>query len=69
HKKAIIAICKMLLTAIWNVLSKVEPYDPTGYFVESQMSIRTSKVLTQTQALALLRSRGYVITDKTDVAN
>ncbi|MDN6164263.1 MAG: IS110 family transposase [Tetragenococcus halophilus] len=69
HKKAIIAICKMLLTAIWNVLSKVEPYDPTGYFVESQTSIRTSKVLTQTQALALLRSRGYVITDKTDVAN
>ncbi|MCF1602891.1 hypothetical protein LQF56_11835, partial [Tetragenococcus halophilus] len=69
HKKAIIAICKMLLTAIWNVLSKVEPYDPTGYFVESQTSIRTSKVLTQTQALALLRSRGYVITDKTDAAN
>ena len=27
HKKAIIAICRMLLTAIWNVLSKLEPYD------------------------------------------
>ena len=26
HKKAIIAICRMFLTAIWNVLSKGEPY-------------------------------------------
>ena len=26
HKKAVIAICRMLLTAIWNILSKVEPY-------------------------------------------
>ena len=25
HKKAIIAVCKMLLTAIWNMLSKLEP--------------------------------------------
>jgi len=26
HKKAIIAVCRMLLTAIWNILSKLEPY-------------------------------------------
>lgn len=26
HKKAIITVCKMLLTAIWNILSKVEAY-------------------------------------------
>ena len=25
HKKAIISLCRMLLTAIWNVLSKCEP--------------------------------------------
>lgn len=32
------------MTAIWNVLNKVEAYDPAGYFVVSQMSIRISKV-------------------------
>ncbi len=26
NKKAIIAVCKMLLTAIWNMLNKLEPY-------------------------------------------
>lgn len=31
HKKAIIAICRMLLTAIWNVLSKAEPYCADGF--------------------------------------
>lgn len=31
HKKAIIAVCRMLLTAIWNILSKLEPYFAAGY--------------------------------------
>jgi transposase len=31
HKKAIIAVCKMLLTAIWNMLSKLEPYNPEEF--------------------------------------
>lgn len=31
HKKAVIAVCKMLLTAIWNMLSKLEPYNPSGF--------------------------------------
>ena len=31
HRKAVIAICHMLLTAIWNILSKLEPYSPNGY--------------------------------------
>ena len=31
HKKAILAICKMPLTAIWNMLSKLEPYNPDGF--------------------------------------
>lgn len=61
HKKAIIAICKMLLTAIWNILSKHEPYDPSGYSV-LERSTGKSKVLTESQAFALLRARGYTIT-------
>lgn len=61
HKKAIIAVCKMLLTAIWNVLSKVEAYDPTGYLEQSQSE--KQKVLTLKQARDLLISRGYHIKD------
>lgn len=62
HKKAIIAICRMLLTAIWNVLSKAEPYSPAGYLSDHQVT--EVRMLTQKQALNLLKSRGYVITDE-----
>ena len=62
HKKAIIAICRMLLTAIWNVLSKAEPYSPAGYLSDHQVT--EVRRLTQKQALNLLKSRGYVITDE-----
>lgn len=31
HKKAIIAVCRMLLTAIWEVLSALESYSAKGY--------------------------------------
>ena len=60
HKKAIIAVCKMLLTAIWNILSKIVPYTPHGFLASSRHT-DTSKVLTVSQGLALLRSRGYVL--------
>ena len=63
HKKAIIAVCKMLLTAIWNMLSKLEPYNSDG-FLEHQ-PVNESKILTKAQALELLRKRGYTITDDT----
>jgi transposase len=61
HKKAIIAICRMLLTAIWNILSKLEPYSADGYFIDRTMN--ESKVITKAQALNLLRLRGYIIKD------
>lgn len=61
HKKAIIAVCRMLLTAIWNVLSKLEPYTPDGF--QQKRPVKESKVLTTAQALELLRIRGYVIKD------
>ncbi len=32
HKKAIIAIARMLLTAIYNILKKNEPYNPEPIF-------------------------------------
>ena len=63
HKKAIIAICRMILTAIWHILTDLKPYTPEG-FLESH-PVNASKVLTTSQALNLLKQRGYVIKDDT----
>lgn len=62
HKKAIIAICRMLLTAIWNILSKLEPYSSAGYF--AGRLTEHSVVITRAQGLALLRQRGYIFKDE-----
>ena len=62
HKKAIIAICRMLLTAIWHILSDLTPYTPDG-FLESR-PVNKSKELTVSQALSLLKQRGYTIKDE-----
>ena len=61
HKKAIIAICRMLLTAIWHILTDLKPYTPDG-FLESR-PVSKEKVLTTSQALNLLKQRGYLIKD------
>jgi hypothetical protein len=65
HKKAIIAVCKMLLTAIWNILTKLVPYTPQGFL--EHRPVNESKILTKAQALELLRKRGYTITDSVAV--
>ena len=62
HKKAIIAICRMLLTAIWHILTDLKPYTPEG-FLETR-PVNESKVLTTSQALNLLKQRGYIIKDE-----
>ncbi len=62
HKKAIIAICRMILTAIWHILSDLNPYTPDG-FLESR-PVNESKTLTTSQALILLKQRGYIIKDE-----
>ena len=49
HKKVIIAICRMVLTAIWIILDKLEPYDPKGFLAEPPHD--KAKILSQTQAL------------------
>lgn len=59
HKKAIIAICRMLLTAIWHILSDLVPYTPDGFIDHPKPE--SSKVLTTSQAIDLLKRRGYVI--------
>jgi hypothetical protein len=68
HKKAIIAVCKMLLTAIWNILTTGEMYNPSGYLIQTPRPNDETKVLTQKEALELLRLRGYVIKDDPSIA-
>jgi len=66
HKKAIIAICRMILTAIWNILSKNEPYNPEGYLVK-RIIPDGDTFITKAQALNYMRARGFVITNDYDV--
>ena len=65
HKKAIIAVCRMLLTAIWNVLSKLEPYSAKGY--PTDKISEHSVVISKAQGLELLRERGYIFTDEVNI--
>ena len=52
----------MLLTAIWNVLSKCKPYSAKGYLAYklNEQSVLISK----TEGLALLCQRGYIFKDE-----
>ena len=54
----------MLLTAIWNILSTGESYNASGYLIQTPRPTDETKVLTQKQALELLRLRGYVIKEE-----
>jgi len=56
HKKAIVAIARMMLTAIYSILLKGEPYNPELY---RQSDI--SPVDREEQAIALLQKRGYSV--------
>ncbi len=61
HKKAIIAICRMILTAIWHIFTDLKPYTPDGFL--GSRPVNKEKVLTTSQALNLLKQRGYLIKD------
>ena len=61
-----LAVCRMLLTAIWNILSKPEPYSAAGY-LEDKLT-EHSVVISKAQGLELLRKRGYVFRDEVDPA-
>lgn len=62
HKKAIIAICRMLLTVIWNRLTKDEPYAAKGYLVDKLTEHFV--VISTFEGLALLRKRGYIFKEE-----
>jgi transposase len=59
HKKAIIAITRRFLTAIWHMFSKNETYNAELYRKAEKPP--KNRVFTPEQALAFLRSKGYQI--------
>lgn len=63
HKKAIIAIARMLLTAIYNILKKNEPYNPELYRrANTPPEHRTVSV---EEAIFILQRQGYLVTSAT----
>jgi transposase len=61
HKKAIIAICRMLLTAIYAMLKKSETYNPNLYKREDHIPI--DKTFTVEQAISFVQRHGYFVMD------
>lgn len=59
HKKAIIAICRMLLTAIYNILKKNEPYNPELYR-KSDLPPAHREVSVE-EAVFILQRQGYIV--------
>jgi hypothetical protein len=55
-----------ILIAIWHILTDLKPYAPDG-FLESRPVVK-EKVLTTSQALNLLKQRGYIIKDDSSPA-
>ena len=60
HKKAIIAIARMLLTAIYNMLKKNEPYNPELYR-KANLSPSHREVSVK-EAVFILQRQGYLVT-------
>ena len=60
HKKAIIAIARMLLTAIYNILKKNEPYNAELYRQSNKPPIQ--REVTVEQAICILQRQGYLVT-------
>ena len=58
-KKAVIAIARKLLTAIWHIFEKKEAYNAELY--QKSDKPPKSRELTPEQGLALLRRKGYII--------
>lgn len=60
HKKAVIAISRMLLTAIYHILKKNEPYNPEFY--RSADRPPAHREVSVDEAVFILQRQGYLIT-------
>ena len=59
HKKAVIAIARMLLTAIYNILKKSEPYNPELYRKADRPPVHREIPLEQ--AIYIIQRQGYLV--------
>lgn len=64
HKKAIIAISRMLLTAIYNILKKNEPYNPKLFFCCNNTPPE-HRAVSMEEAIFILQCQGYTVTIST----
>ena len=60
HKKAIIAIARMLLTAIYHILKKNEPYNADLYRQADKPPVH--RTVTIDEAIYILQRQGYMVT-------
>ncbi len=60
HKKAIIAIARMLLTAIYNILKKNEPYNPELYS-RCNNTPPEHRAVSVEEAIFILQRQGYLV--------
>lgn len=60
HKKAVIAISRMLLTAIYHILKKNEPYNPELYRCSDQPPAH--REVSVEEAVYILQRQGYLVT-------
>jgi hypothetical protein len=61
HKKAIIAVARMMLTAIYNILKKNEPYNAELYRKSDKPPVQ--QVVSVEQAVFILQRQGYLVTN------
>jgi len=59
HKKALIAIARMLLTAIYNILKKNEPYNAELYLQANKPPVQ--REVSVEQAIFILQRQGYLV--------
>lgn len=61
HKKAVIAIARMLLTAIYNILKKEEPYK-SELFAHSYDTPPEHRAVSVEEAIFILQRQGFIVT-------
>ena len=61
HKKAIIAIARMMLTAIYNILKKNEPYNPELY-LRCNSTPPEHRAVSVEEAIFILQRQGSLVT-------
>ena len=59
HKKAVVAIARILLTAIYNILKKHEPYNPELY--RKSDTPHEHRIVTIDEAVFILQRQGYIV--------